>query len=360
MIILLTAFFASSITSLVIVRFKHLHGQFSGDHDLFGPQKFHAESVPRIGGISIAIGLLAAILINLQSSIAEPLKVILLLCAIPTFSIGLTEDLTKRISVKIRLLFTALAAALAVNLLDAPITRLDIWGIDYLLGTPLVAIAFTVFAITGLANAYNIIDGFNGLSSMVGIITLLGLAYVSFLFQDTAILSLSLIMISAILGFFIWNYPRGLIFLGDGGAYLIGFWIATLSVLIIARHPSISPWFALLINAYPTLETLTTIYRRKIYQGKSPGQPDGIHFHTLIYRRILNPKAASNNFDLLKANARTAPYLWLLSSFAVVPAILWRESTPILILFTLLFSITYLWLYSKIVHFKTPRWMHPH
>jgi UDP-N-acetylmuramyl pentapeptide phosphotransferase/UDP-N-acetylglucosamine-1-phosphate transferase len=314
--------------------------------------------VPRIGGISIAIGLLAATLINLQINSAEPLKVILLLCAIPTFAIGLAEDLTKKIGIKTRLLFTALAAALVVFILDTSITRLDIWGVDYLLGIPLVAIVFTVFAITGLANAYNIIDGFNGLSSMVGIITLLGLAYVGFLFQDTAILSLSLIMVGAILGFFIWNYPRGLIFLGDGGAYLIGFWIATLSVFLIAQHPSISPWFALLINAYPILETLFTIYRRKIHQGKSPGLPDGIHFHTLIYRRILNRKTVAGKPSLFDANAKTAPFLWLLCSFAVIPAILWAHSTFILIACTLFFAVLYVWLYSKIVLFKTPRWLH--
>lgn len=359
MISLLTAFFASFFTSLLIIRFKHLHSQFSGDHDLLGPQKFHSGSVPRIGGISIAIGILAAVLINLQSTGVISLKVTILLCAIPTFAIGLTEDLTKKIGVKTRLLFTAFAAALAVHLLDASITRLDIWGIDFLLGIPFIAIVFTVFAITGLANAYNIIDGFNGLSSMVGIITLLGLAYLSYVFQDTALLSLSVIMVSAILGFFIWNYPRGLIFLGDGGAYLIGFLIATLSVLLTARHPSISPWFALLINAYPILETLFTIYRRKIHQGKSPGLPDGIHFHTLIYRRILSTAAGKSKFDLLNANARTAPYLWVLSSFAVVPAILWWQSTPILIAFTLVFTFSYVWLYTKIVRFRTPGWMHP-
>jgi len=360
MISLLTAFFASFISTLLIIRYKYLHGQLSGDHDLSGPQKFHTGSVPRIGGISIVIGILAAILMSLKSSDAISLKVTLLLCAIPTFAIGLTEDLTKKVGVKTRLLFTAFAAALVVYSLEASIIRLDIPGIDYLLGIPLIAIVFTVFAITGLANAYNIIDGFNGLSSMVGIITLLGLAYVSYLFQDIAILRLSLIMVGAILGFFIWNYPRGLIFLGDGGAYLIGFWIATLSVLLIARHPSISPWFALLINAYPILETLFTIYRRKIHQGKNPGLPDGIHFHTLIYRRILNISIVKSNFDLLNANARTSPYLWLLSSFAVVPAILWWQSTPILVAFTLLFTISYVWLYTKIVRFKTPGWMHPY
>jgi UDP-N-acetylmuramyl pentapeptide phosphotransferase/UDP-N-acetylglucosamine-1-phosphate transferase len=219
-------------------------------------------------------------------------------------------------------------------------------------------LVFTTFAITGLSNSYNIIDGFNGLSSMVGIITLLGLAYVSYIVGDTLITYLSLMMASSIMGFFIWNYPKGLIFLGDGGAYLIGFWIALLSVMLVARHTQISPWFALLINAYPILETLFTIYRRKIHQGKSPGQPDGIHFHTLIYRRILSPATVTNKFDLLNANAKTAPYLWLLSSFTVVPAILLWQSTPILIAFTLLFTISYVWLYTKIVRLKTPRWMH--
>jgi UDP-GlcNAc:undecaprenyl-phosphate GlcNAc-1-phosphate transferase len=357
MISFLTAFFATFVTSLLIIRFKSLHGQFSGDHDLSSPQKFHAESVPRIGGISVAIGLLAAILINLQSSIAELLKITLLLCAIPTFTIGLAEDITKKISVKTRLLFTALGALLAVYFLDATVIRLDIWGVDNLLGIPFVAVIFTVFAITGLANAYNIIDGFNGLSSMVGIITLLGLAYVSFLHQDAAILSLSLIMVGAILGFFIWNYPKGLIFLGDGGAYLIGFWIAALSVLLIARHPSISPWFALLINAYPILETLFTIYRRKIHQGKSPGLPDGIHFHTLIYRRILNRASIKKGSCWHPLNAKTAPYLWIFSALAVVPAVLFLETTLILIVCFLIISALYLWLYRSIVIFKTPKFL---
>lgn len=357
MVSLLASFFSSFIATLLIIRFKHLHGQFSGDSDLSGPQKFHAESVPRIGGLSIAVGILASVLVSLQSSEALSLKIILLLCSLPVFAIGLTEDITKKIGVKVRLLFTALAALLAVHYLGAHVIKLDIVGVDYLLSIPVVAIIFTVFAITGLANAYNIIDGFNGLSSMVGIITLLGLAYMSYLFQDFAILNLSLIMVGAILGFFIWNYPRGLIFLGDGGAYLIGFWVAVLSVLLVVRHPSISPWFALLINAYPVLETLFTIYRRKIHQGKSPGLPDGIHFHTLIYRRILNYTAVKTNLDLLNANAKTAPYLWLLSTFAIAPAILFWQSTTILVGFMIIFSVSYVWLYTKIVRFKTPAWM---
>ena len=360
MISLLSAFFSSFIANLLIIRFKHLHGHYSGDNDLAGPQKFHLGTVPRIGGISIVIGVLLATLMHLQANPPVPnFAIARLLCAIPTFAIGLTEDLTKTVSIRTRLLFTALTAGLAVHYLGAQIPRLDILGFDYLLSIPLVAIIFTVFAITGLSNAYNIIDGFNGLSSMVGIITLLGLAYVSFIVGDTLITHLSLVMASSIMGFFIWNYPRGLIFLGDGGAYLIGFWIALLSILLVVRHSEISPWFALLINSYPILETLFTIYRRIIHQGKSPGQADGIHFHTLIYRRILNSSSAKNINNWYSANAKTAPYLWVLSSLAVVPALLWWQTTPILIMSEVVFAITYVWIYKRVINFRTPKWLRP-
>jgi UDP-N-acetylmuramyl pentapeptide phosphotransferase/UDP-N-acetylglucosamine-1-phosphate transferase len=353
---LLAAFFASFITTLLIIRFKHLHSHLSADSDLSGPQKFHTKIVPRIGGISIAGGVFVAILLRFKNIPNPTIELTLLMSAIPTFAVGLTEDLTKKVSVCVRLFFTMISAILVTTLLEVRIVSLDIPCLDYLFTFPAIGAIFTIFAMTGLANAYNIIDGFNGLASMVGIITLLAIAYMGFLFTDPAIIYLALIMAGAILGFFIWNYPRGLIFLGDGGAYLIGFWIAALSILLTYRHQAISPWFALLINVYPILETLFTIYRRKIRQGKSPGQPDGIHFHTLIYRRIL----MNNNLDknIFSANARTSPYLWVLSGMGIVPAILWWQSTPILIVSTLVFIISYVWLYASIVKFRTPRWMH--
>jgi UDP-N-acetylmuramyl pentapeptide phosphotransferase/UDP-N-acetylglucosamine-1-phosphate transferase len=353
---LLTAFFTSFIATLLIIRFKHLHSHLSADSDLTGPQKFHTKIVPRIGGIAIALGLLFAILMRLKNDPNSIIEVTLPICAIPTLAIGLIEDLTKKISVRQRLFFTMLSAILFVYLLQAQIIRLDIPGIDFLLTIPLVGALLTIFAMTGLANAYNIIDGFNGLASMVGIITLLGIAYVGFLFADPIIVYLALVLAGAILGFFIWNYPRGLIFLGDGGAYLIGFWIAALSILLTYRHQEISPWFALLVNGYPILETLFTIYRRKIHQGKSPGRPDGIHFHTLIYRRILMNNHRDQSW--LSANSRTAPYFWVFTSMGIIPALLWPQSSPILMGTCLLFVASYVWLYTSIVKFKTPKWLH--
>lgn len=355
---ILIAFIVSFIATITILRTQNLHGSISGDLDFHGAQKFHTKAVPRIGGLAIALGIFSAIALNFQASPEGFLKVLLLICATPAFAIGLTEDLTKKVSIKIRLLLTAFSALLTCQYLNIQVARIDIPIIDLVFNIPMVSTLFTVFAITGLANAYNIIDGFNGLASMVGIITLLALGYMGFKLGDPTVMSLSFSMVAAILGFFLFNYPRGLIFLGDGGAYLIGFWIAVISILLVMNHPQVSPWFAIMVNAYPIMETLFTIYRRKFHQGKSPGHPDGIHIHSLIFRRILNSKHINTELEWFDANSRTSPYLWCLSGLTLLPAVFFWQSTPLLSAFFLAFSFFYVWLYSRLVTFRTPRWMH--
>ena len=358
MLSLLTAFFTSFVATIAIIRTQKFHGGFSGDLDLDGPQKFHKTVVPRIGGFAIGLAIFVTIFLHYKDDVASIEELFLLISALPVFGIGILEDITKKVSVRTRLAYTALGAAIAIFLLGLQINYLDIPYIDVLVDIPAISIALTIFAITGLANSYNIIDGFNGLSSMVGMIALIAIGYLGIQLNDSLLIFLCFTMVGAILGFFIWNYPRGLIFLGDGGAYLIGFWVATLSVLVVNRHNEISPWFAILVNAYPIMETLFTIYRRKFHQGKSPGHPDGIHFHSLIFRRILNPSHIHNELEWFNANAKTSPYLWVLSSLATIPAILFWNSTPILVGSLLLFVFTYVWLYKRMVTFKTPKWMH--
>jgi UDP-N-acetylmuramyl pentapeptide phosphotransferase/UDP-N-acetylglucosamine-1-phosphate transferase len=222
----------------------------------------------------------------------------------------------------------------------------------------MVSILITCFAVAGVSNAFNIIDGYNGLSSMVGFIILGGIFYVAFQLGDFSIMIAALALMGAILGFLIFNYPRGLIFLGDGGAYLIGFWIAELSILLTARHSEVSKWFPLLLCAYPIFETLFTIYRRIFIQRTHPGMPDAIHLHHLIYRRIVRWSISSNDSkNIVIRNSFTAPYLWVLTSLAVIPAVLFWDNVWVLRAFTLLFLVAYLLLYRRLVFFKVPSWM---
>jgi len=165
-------------------------------------------------------------------------------------------------------------------------------------------------------------------------------------------------MLGALGGFLIWNYPRGLIFLGDGGAYFIGYMIGALSVTMLARHPNVSAWFPLLLCIYPVFETLFSIYRKKFVRGTSPGAPDGVHLHMLVYKRLVRWAVGSSEAHLItERNAMTSPYLWVLSSMAVIPAVLfWQFQTP-LIICTVLFSVSYVVLYRTLVLFRMPKWL---
>jgi len=355
-----SCFLVGLLATLVIMRSSLRHGHLSADHDLDGPQKFHARPVPRVGGAGIMAALVAGCAIAQLNGapVTEPLW-LLIACSLPAFVAGITEDLTKNVSPRRRLVATAISAGMAIGLLGGVITHTDIPGVDQLIRWSPLALLLTVFVITGVANAVNIIDGFNGLASMCVLMMVLALGYVAFQVGDTFIFTASLITAGAVLGFFVWNFPAGLIFLGDGGAYLLGFLLAELSVLLIHRNPSVSPIFALLLCAYPIFETIFTMYRRKVVRGVATAAPDGIHLHTLIHRRLIRWTLIENpeRRRLTRRNSMTSPYLWLLCLASVVPSLLWWNSTVVLSWFLLLFVVTYLWLYARIVRFKTPKWL---
>jgi len=263
-----------------------------------------------------------AVLLAIEQSVSSEQFGYLLLASLPAFAGGITEDATKNVGVLTRLLLTMLAAAFGVWLLGAVIPRLDIPGFDILLKWAPFAIAFTMFAVGGVANSINIIDGYNGLAAGHAVIVLAAIAWVSALVGDSFLFTSALAMIGALLGFLAWNYPKGKIFLGDGGAYLLGFWLAELSVLLVVRHPEVSPWFPMLLLVYPIFETLFSMYRRKVIQRQSPGQPDRMHLHQVIYMRLTQTRTdTSDPASSIRLNSMVAPFGWLMTLSCAVPAL---------------------------------------
>lgn len=360
MLIFFIALALSFGATLLVVRYSHLHSHITADHDLNGVQKFHVSPVPRVGGICLVIGLTFAVgFDHFQKQFMSDIGLLLLLSAIPAFGIGFIEDLTKRVGVKVRLAASFVSAALAGYFLGAWLSSLQIFGIDDLMGAyPWLAIAITCFAVAGVANAFNIIDGYNGLAGVVGIAILSGIGFVAFKLHDFEIMIAAFVLVGAIMGFLVFNYPRGLIFLGDGGAYLIGFWVAELSVLLTARHPEVSKWFPFLLCLYPIFETIFTIYRRVIVKKSNPGKPDASHLHQLIYMRVVRWKVGANDvLSVTQRNALTAPYLWSLSLLSVIPAVLFWQHHIIMKIFTVLFVTVYIYIYRSIVRFNVPDWI---
>jgi UDP-N-acetylmuramyl pentapeptide phosphotransferase/UDP-N-acetylglucosamine-1-phosphate transferase len=356
---LLVAFMASLVTTLLVVHAARQHGRATLDSDTSGPQKFHSTPVPRVGGIGIVAGLALAMAAMWwrDPDVTEMLGV-LLLCGAPAFAGGLIEDFTKQVSPAKRLLATALSAIAAAAVMGALIVRTDIPGLDWLVAGSAGALFVTVVAVAGIANSVNIIDGLNGLASMCVVIMLAAIAYVAFQVGDHVVGALALAGIGAVMGFFIWNFPAGLIFLGDGGAYFLGFYVAEISILLLVRNPTVSPLFPLLVCVYPVFETLFSIYRRRFLRAVPPSMPDGIHLHSLIYRRLMRWAVGDRSARALtRRNSMTSPFLWMLCMLSVVPAVLFWQNSAINAVFLGLFGLIYLALYWRIVRFKMPRWM---
>src|SRR5699024_9358422 len=129
-----------------------------------------------------------------------------------------------------------------------------------------------------------------------------------------------------------WNFPYGRVFLGDGGAYFLGFMLAQLAVQLVVRNPGVSPVYALAVLFYPVFETLFSIWRRRVIRGTPVDQPDALHLHQLIFRRVVR---AAWRHDLPDGeselcNAMTSPYLWVLALIGLVPATVWWGSAWIL------------------------------
>lgn len=357
--ILLSSLFAALLTAAILIRYQHLHGHLSMDSDLDGVQKFHGQPTPRVGGIPIVAGLVAAFVAWQWSPAASGEVWLLLVAAVPVFVAGLIEDLTKRVSPLVRLLAAFVSAGLAAALLGAMLDRLGLPLIDGWLGRVVVLqVLVTVFAVGGVCHSVNIIDGYNGLMAGVGVLACFAFAYVAYQLGDRLLFVVAIALVGALLGFMFWNFPRGLIFAGDAGAYLVGFLLAELAVLLVARHPGVvSPWFPMLVLIYPIFETIFTILRRK-QRKAAAGLPDSMHFHQLVYKRLVRWVTGRGTQEyLLRRNSMTSPYLWLIAMMTVAPAMLFWQHQWVLQLCCALFVACYLWLYKRIVRFRVPRWL---
>lgn len=312
-------FLGSALACLALLLTKKLHGRHSMDHDLGSIQKLHVSPVPRIGGVALMVGLVfGAFVIEAQNGEAAATMIGLLLASLPVFAAGLVEDLTKRVSVRTRLLASFVAAALAAWLVNAHLTRLDMGpAIDPIMQLGWVSVLVTCFIVGGITHSVNIIDGLNGLASGSVLIMLGGLGLLAWQAGDHVVMQLCLAGMAACGGFMVFNFPAGRIFLGDGGAYLAGFWLAECAVLLLVRNPAASGWAALLACFYPVWETVFSMYRRRVMRGTAVGRPDRVHLHQLVFRRLICIRVGSSRAAAIK-HGLAVPVMWLLVLFSQV------------------------------------------
>lgn len=352
-VLLLSAGLISWFICYLILRYENLHAQYSHDHTQAGIQKFHAQATPRIGGIAMFAAMLAAVALAIVFQIASPSDnmafAYFIIASAPVFLGGIIEDVTKNVGVAQRLLFSMLSAAIAIWLLGAVINRIDIGQLDHLLLSTPLAIAFTILGISGVCHAMNIIDGYHGLSAGYASIALVALIAVAFQVNDHLVIAVGVALLGSLLGFLKWNWPHGKIFMGDGGAYLLGFSLAELAILLLYRNPSVSPWFTASLMAYPIVETLYSMFRRKVIAKTKTGLPDDQHLHQLVFSKIIRGHAINRPELLNHHNSRVAPYIWLPAALNAVLACWFWSSSSVLMPLTLAGCLLYVLVYRKLL-----------
>lgn len=320
------AFIISFALQFIVIHLSHKHDFFIDSHADEKPQNFHDFSTSRAGGLGILIAMIFLIFTPLGWKLLFPILL--------AFLSGIFEDFHRSLKPRTRLLLQFIAATSAVLLTGSVVTYLGLGiYIPYWVG-----VVFSIFSIVGLMNAVNIIDGFNGLASGIVLLILLSFSIVAIQVGNHEITQISMIVASAVLAFFLVNFPKGKIFLGDGGAYLLGFIAALTGIFLASNYAEVSPWYILAVLIYPVWEVLFSIYR-KSKAGRSPMEPDAYHLHMLIFRHITN----NNPLTALVILIGVAPFI-------LIPTLYANNSGANLLtvlFFVICYTVLYRYLYKK-------------
>jgi UDP-N-acetylmuramyl pentapeptide phosphotransferase/UDP-N-acetylglucosamine-1-phosphate transferase len=307
--------------ALIVARRWHI--RLTGDVAGSSTHKIHEGTVPRVGGVAVYTAGLTGLALMSKGLPDVTAKIVWMMwgCMTIVFLAGLVEDLTRAVPAAVRYV-AALVAALLFSLAHDRygISSVGISHFDLPLNSTVIRVAFFAFAVASLAHAFNLIDGQNGLCGGVSVLVFIALGLTAGRTGQSTLATLSYTMAAANLGFLVFNFPFGRIFLGDGGAYFNGAIAAVLTVFVVQGSSLVSPWLAILILVYPVWETLFSMARR--LRARQPFySPDDDHLHHRMMRLGQNRRGGR------LARYASAPILAVVGGFSLLaPRI--AESTP--------------------------------
>ena len=208
------------------------------------------------------------------------------LLAMVLFLSHFIEDLSGKVPAMMRLIASFSSGILLCYFTGSIIVSVDIGWFDEFLQERWVAILFSTVAIASMMNAINIIDGLNGLAIGTTAIILSGVLLIGWQSADINWLTLQALFLTALLGVAIFNFPVAKLFVGDGGAYLMGGTLAWSVIMLPQVAKETSPFASLLLVIFPLYELLRTIARR-LMSGHSIMKPDNQHLHSLVYKFLI-------------------------------------------------------------------------
>ncbi len=245
--------------------------------DVPNERSSHITPIPRGAGVAIFFAYFIVLSIFHTSFVLEYKGFIL--GSLLVFFTGVYDD-NRGVQPKTKFIAITIASLLIFFLDDLKIDTLGTW-FGHEISLPLFfSLLVTVIAVVGFTNAMNLIDGLDGLSGSVAIVIFGAFCYIGFSFQDMFIVTVSSLMIAALIAFLLFNWHPARIFMGDSGSLILGFTIAVVAIKSIAY---ISITAVLFLTAIPIIDTITVMVRR-IQRGLSPFNPDKTHLHHKILR----------------------------------------------------------------------------
>ena len=244
-------------------------------------QQIHHGSVSRLAGLCILIALFVGFL-SYPFLIEREFINGLFFCFIPILVITIFEDFHINLKPQYRIFAMLIASFLLLftTINSLPEISLPIMG--SMLNLPYILPIFYVIAIIALINGMNFIDGANGLLAMSLLCIFFGLGLTAYFVNDFNLLLIILFFSFPLFIFLSFNYPWGKIFMGDVGAYWFGWVVGTLAIYLYSKHEELLTWSVPLLLFYPTMEVVFSFFR-KVFQKKSPFNPDAYHLHLKIY-----------------------------------------------------------------------------
>jgi UDP-N-acetylmuramyl pentapeptide phosphotransferase/UDP-N-acetylglucosamine-1-phosphate transferase len=307
-------------------------------YDVPNARKLHKSPIPTMGGIAIVIGFGASLLLWLPLR-AEAAQIAFFFALIALTLIGVMDDL-KDLAAKYKFAVQiAIAAMIAIS--GIRITSFNgLFGIHEL---PVYSqYFFTILAITGITNAFNLVDGIDGLAGGLAFMSLITTGLFLTLSGDVNTALIAFALAGGVLAFLYFNFNPARIFMGDTGSLVLGFTIAVLCVRLLqvntfAQHPVLpnAPVFVLGIALVPVFDTLR-VFAMRTWRGSSPFQADRTHIHHLLTNKGFSHVFAVRVICFIHAlvlievyllrNMKQEYTLLLLTVFMVLVAIVLKKS----------------------------------
>lgn len=306
-----------------------------------GIQRAHIGEIPRLGGVIIYTGLFIYWMFCKQN-LVMPFLSCLLISSLPLLFISIKEDILHNTWASSRLILMTLSCILFFLLYDIPAypeIEFPILG-KWISNSSMLSMIFFSFCVLVVINGSNLIDGANGLLPITLFMQCLSLLFIAHEANDIVNMTRLIYIILPLVIFTAFNFPAGKIFLGDSGAYFLGFMIGLLTIIIFSEHPDIPTWLAVLILFYPCFELLFSIIR-KLLEGKSPLEPDLNHLHLKMFYTLRSNDAMSPRI----ANSMVMPSLALIWGMPFILLVWVKESIVYTVLSIFIIMIIYLGFY---------------